>query len=217
MSEKQAPNGAKGEMALTPEREAKRWLRGVRRGLALADAKRERLARMRAMAESAGVGSVAVSGGGGDPQGLSRLMDAIVDGERELQGELAALLADQRRVRQGIEALPEVACRAVLELYYLGGYPWEEVARRTGYSERNVFYLHRQGLKGMAEAGAWPETGQKKGETRERGAARRQKGAAERPETEPGYDAGGPKGPGGRMGFLGERQGTAEKGVADGQ
>lgn len=37
--------------------------------------------------------------------------------------------------------------RAVLEMRYLGGAPWREIADKLGYTESNVYNLHRAALK----------------------------------------------------------------------
>ena len=45
-----------------------------------------------------------------------------------------------------IEAVPDAAGREVLELRYLSGLKWVQIARRMGYEERQVRRIHQRAL-----------------------------------------------------------------------
>ena len=45
-----------------------------------------------------------------------------------------------------IEAVPDAAGREVLELRYLSGLTWMQIARRMGYEERQVRRIHQRAL-----------------------------------------------------------------------
>ena len=48
-----------------------------------------------------------------------------------------------REVEQWIAQLPGFK-EAIFRLRYLDGLPWEQVAQRTGYSEKQVFWIQRR-------------------------------------------------------------------------
>ena len=50
-----------------------------------------------------------------------------------------------------IEAVPDAAGREVLELRYLSGLTWMQIARRMGYEERQVRRIHQRALQCAAD------------------------------------------------------------------
>ena len=51
-----------------------------------------------------------------------------------------------REVEQWIAQLPGFK-EAIFRLRYLDGLPWEQVAQRTGYSEKQVFWIQRRTME----------------------------------------------------------------------
>lgn len=66
--------------------------------------------------------------------------------EQELTKEYAQRLEGIRRIERWIEALPGLK-EAIFRLRYLDGLSWEQVARRTGYSEKQVFWIQRRTME----------------------------------------------------------------------
>ena len=64
----------------------------------------------------------------------------------ELQKELAELMEKSRQAEERIKTLPEERHRAVLELRYLCGLTWEEIAQRLNFTLRWVHKLHKEGI-----------------------------------------------------------------------
>ena len=54
--------------------------------------------------------------------------------------------AATREVEQWIAQLPGFK-EAIFRLRYLDGLPWEQVAQRTGYSEKQVFWIQRRTME----------------------------------------------------------------------
>ena len=71
------------------------------------------------------------------------LLEAL---EEQLQAKLQDELKKLRTVQNLIWQMPQSTKRTLLALRYLDGLSWLEVARRLGYSTRNVFRLHDAAL-----------------------------------------------------------------------
>lgn len=54
--------------------------------------------------------------------------------------------AEIREVEQWVARLPGFK-EAIFRLRYLDGLPWEQVAQRTGYSEKQVFWIQRRTME----------------------------------------------------------------------
>ena len=61
-----------------------------------------------------------------------------------------------------IEAVPDAAGREVLELRYLSGLTWMQIARRMGYEERQVRRIHQRALQCAADVRANGDRGGRK-------------------------------------------------------
>ena len=116
------------------------------------DAAQEQIMRMRALAEKAVVGlcaDMAVQ------DWRSELVLKIVDAEREMTTGIEELLTRQREAEALIGRIEDGRYRALLQLRYLAGLTWDQVAEKMGYEARQVYRLYRSAL-GEAEA-AWKE------------------------------------------------------------
>lgn len=81
----------------------------------------------------------------------SRLEDVvvrIVDLEAEIQKDLNELVDTERDILQRIRALgaENGKLQLLLELRYIEGKPWVDVAEILGYGIDNVYHLHRKAL-----------------------------------------------------------------------
>ena len=111
------------------------------------EGKAERLQQLRSLAESVTTQFSSTPGGGGDPQHMAKTIETIVDFSREIATDAALLVERQRKIQQAINKMDNHNCRTVLELYYLNGWRWDEVARKMNFSERHVYRLHSEALR----------------------------------------------------------------------
>ena len=72
------------------------------------------------------------------------------DVHNELQQEIAQLMDKSREAEKQIGRLTDERYRAVLELRYLCGHTWEEIAERLHFTLRWVHKLHREALEQFA-------------------------------------------------------------------
>lgn len=81
----------------------------------------------------------------------------IIDAERELDEQIDRMVALKEEIAAVIAGVADARMRMLLELRYLNGCTWEEVAERMHYTVRNVYNLHAAALRMVvlpeAEAG----------------------------------------------------------------
>lgn len=132
--------------------EVKEYLREVRSQYRYAQVLCERAQRYRDMAMRA-TGRVDAVRLSGTPR-RSKVEDnvlAMVDVHRELKERVNELMQETRRAEKLICTLSDERYHAVLQLRYLCGLSWEEVAQRLNFSVRWVHKLHGEGLKQLAQ------------------------------------------------------------------
>lgn len=71
----------------------------------------------------------------------------IVDLEREIDAEIDKLCHIRREVQVSIKMIDEAAYRNVLELRYIQGLSWEQIAVNLNYTYRHVTRLHGEALQ----------------------------------------------------------------------
>ena len=75
----------------------------------------------------------------------------LVDVHSELEREIGTLLKYTREAEKIIATLSDDRYRAVLQLRYLCGYDWQDIADRLHFSLRWVHKLHGEALRLLAE------------------------------------------------------------------
>ena len=115
------------------------------------DAGFERIQQLRALAER----RTAVYGRertGGSCAADSRMdvVARIVDAERELDAQIDRMIAMREEIRATIARVSDERMRVLLELRYLNGRTWEDVAEEMNYTTRNIYNLHSAALKAVA-------------------------------------------------------------------
>lgn len=125
---------------------AKEWLRQVRTIDSRIDATIERLERMRARLEAGRMSNLS-----GMPRGgaidWTVTADMVIDLEKRLNAEIREMCRTKQAALDAIDAVEEANLREVLELYYLDGYTWDQVAQTMGYDVRQVYRLHGVALQ----------------------------------------------------------------------
>lgn len=125
---------------------AKDFLRRARNADRRIDEAEERVERLRARLEAGRMSQIT-----GMPRGGSEDWTDTADRLIELEKRVNARVRDLVRLKQAamdaIDRVDEAPLREVLELYYLDGYSWEQVAARVGKDIRWVFRLHGRALQ----------------------------------------------------------------------
>ena len=124
---------------------AKEFLRTVRNIDRRVDEATERVERLRARLEAGRMSRIT-----GMPRGGSSDWTVTADRLIALEAAVNRRVRDLCRLkRQGMEAIDAVEdarLREVLELYYLDGFTWEQVAERMELDVRWVYRLHGRAL-----------------------------------------------------------------------
>ena len=120
---------------------AKEFLRQIRTVDRRIEETAERLQRIRAKLEAGRMSNLSgmPRGGGVD---WTETADRVIELERRMQAQIAEMCRQKQVAIEAIDRVEEARLREVLELYYLDGYTWEQVAERMGLSDRHVKRLH---------------------------------------------------------------------------
>ena len=124
---------------------AKEFLRRAREVDQRVDEAQERLKRLRAKLESGRMSSVTgmPRGGGAD---WTETADRLIELERVVNARTRELVRWKLAAIDAIRAVEEPRLAEVLELYYIDGFTWEDVAKRMGLDLRWVYRLHGRAL-----------------------------------------------------------------------
>ena len=82
-----------------------------------------------------------------DRSRVSRNMNSCIDLARDIDRQAAMLRGQYETAYAMIDAVQSVEAREVLELRYLRGMRWEDIARRMHFDERQVRRLNRRALE----------------------------------------------------------------------
>ena len=126
----------------------------LRRALVLdmqIDAGFERIQQLRALAErrTAAYGREKVRAGGAADHRMD-VVARIVDAERELDEKIDRMISMRAEIQDVIGRVVDERMRVLLELRYLNGHTWEQVAEEMNYTTRNIYNLHSAALKVVA-------------------------------------------------------------------
>ena len=115
------------------------------------DAGFERIQQLRALAERrTSIYGREHVGGGAATDGRMDVVARIVDAERALDAQIDRMLELKEEIAGVIARVPDERMRGLLELRYLNGRTWEEVAEQMNYTTRNIYNLHSAALKVVA-------------------------------------------------------------------
>lgn len=133
--------------------DVREYLRDIRHKYLYAQVLCERAQRYREMAMRA-TGRITATRLSGTPR-RSALEDnvlSMMDTHRELQQQIQQLMRETRCAEKLIANLKDERFRAVLQLRYLCGMGWEEVADKLHFSVRWVHKLHGQALRRLEKS-----------------------------------------------------------------
>jgi DNA-directed RNA polymerase specialized sigma subunit len=111
----------------------------------LVDEAQERVDRLQAKLEAGRMSQITgmPRGGGAD---WTQTADRLIELEQVVNGRIRELVRWKLAAIDAIDAVEEARLREVLELYYIDGFTWEQVAQRMGLDPRWVFRLHGKAL-----------------------------------------------------------------------
>lgn len=127
---------------------AKEFLRRAREVDRRVDEAQERVDRLRAKLESGRMSSVTgmPRGGGAD---WTKTADRLIELEMVVNARTREMVQWKRaaiKAIRAVEELEEPRLAEVLDLYYIDGFTWEQVAQKMGITERWVQILHGRAL-----------------------------------------------------------------------
>ena len=116
------------------------------------NSKLEDLESLRSLAESATSNirsdKVSVSG---VTQAMAEAAVSIVDLSREINAEIDMLVDLKREIHGLIRQVEDWDCRLLLEMRYINGKSWDEIAEQWNYSTRGILKIHGRALKEVAD------------------------------------------------------------------
>lgn len=120
-----------------------RRVRGIDRRVAEAA---ERAERIRARLEAGRMSNLTgmPRGGSGD---WTLTVDRLIGLEQRVNAQVRELVRLKHAAMDAIDRVDDARLKEVLELYYIDGMDWEQVARRMGLDKRWVFRLHGRALQ----------------------------------------------------------------------
>ena len=83
-------------------------------------------------------------------QNISAMADTvarIVDLQKEIDGDIQQLIEIRRQIVAAIKAVDNHECQTLLELRFLCGYTWEEIAIKMGFSIPHTYRMRDRALK----------------------------------------------------------------------
>lgn len=124
---------------------AKEFLRRARSADRLIDQATERVERIRARLESGRMSNITGMPRGGAAD-WTDTANALIELERRVNARARDMCRLKRLAMDAIDQVEEARLREVLELYYLDGYTWEQVAAAMHLDIRWVYRLHGRAL-----------------------------------------------------------------------
>ncbi len=84
-----------------------------------------------------------------NPQKMQTCIENAVALQNEAQQMLDLLAVQQKKLLDCIGTMQRVELRMVLQLHYLLGHSFEQVAEEMNYTERQIYRLHKTALQEM--------------------------------------------------------------------
>ena len=111
--------------------------------------KLEQLATLRSLAMKVTANQTAekVSGGKDVKSLMANTIAKIVDLEREINGDIDRLVGLKAEIQETISQVSDVISQILLELRYVNGKTWDEIANVLGFARSWVLRLHGVALK----------------------------------------------------------------------
>ena len=92
-----------------------------------------------------------VSGGNIAKSSMENAVVKILDLENEINADIDRLVDLKREILEAIHQVSNMNYQLLLEMRYVSGKSWDEVAMAMGYDPRTVFRMHGKALKKVEE------------------------------------------------------------------
>lgn len=88
-----------------------------------------------------------VSGGNTEKSKMESTIVKVIDLENEIGGDFERLVDLKKEIQDAINRVDNINCQLLLEMRYLNGKNWEEIALALGYDRSTVFRIHGKAIK----------------------------------------------------------------------
>lgn len=88
-----------------------------------------------------------VSGGDNVKSSMEKTIVKMISLEEEINGEIDRLVNLKKEILETINQVDDLNSQVLLEMRYVNGKGWEEVAICMGYDRRTIFRMHGKALK----------------------------------------------------------------------
>jgi DNA-directed RNA polymerase specialized sigma subunit len=88
-----------------------------------------------------------VSGGNTEKSRMESTLVKVIDLESEINADFDRLIDLKKEIQDTINRMEDINYQLLLEMRYLSGKNWEEIAQELKYNNRTVFKVHGKALK----------------------------------------------------------------------
>jgi DNA-directed RNA polymerase specialized sigma subunit len=88
-----------------------------------------------------------ISGGSIEKSKMENIIVKVLDLENEINNDIDRLVDLKREIQNLINSMEDINQKLLLELRYLSGKGWDEIAVSMGYDPRTVYRIHGKALK----------------------------------------------------------------------
>lgn len=88
-----------------------------------------------------------ISGGNIEKSKMESTMVKVIDLEHEINADIDRLVDLKKDIQDTINKMDDINQQLLLELRYLSGKGWDEIAASMGYDPRTVYRIHGKALK----------------------------------------------------------------------
>jgi len=113
------------------------------------DSKLEQLATLKslAMKVTSSFTKEKICGGSIEKSKMESTMVKVIDLENEINADIDRLVDLKKDIQDTINMMDDINQQLLLELRYLSGKGWDEIAASMGYDPRTVYRIHGKALK----------------------------------------------------------------------
>ena len=113
------------------------------------DSKLEQLATLKslAMKVTSSFTKEKICGGNIEKSKMESTMVKVIDLEHEINADIDRLVNLKKDIQDTINKMDDINQQLLLELRYLSGKGWDEIAASMGYDPRTVYRIHGKALK----------------------------------------------------------------------
>jgi DNA-directed RNA polymerase specialized sigma subunit len=88
-----------------------------------------------------------ISGGNVEKSKMESTIVKVIDLEHEINADIDRLVNLKKDIQDTINMMDDINQQLLLELRYLSGKGWDEIAASMGYDPRTVYRIHGKALK----------------------------------------------------------------------